>query len=276
MDLLKTLQDHAFFQEYWSRQPLVFRSSINGLGNQADMLAEVLAGKELVYPDLRAFDQSGPVSPLLYTASDGHHLSEKIAADKVMGLLGCPGTMKVLSLDRFHAGVQAIRERFAKIFPEAEISVNGYFSNGPCHGVMPHYDPYHIFAIQLDGAKEWSLGDVVVESPHKDFFHAQVGNPSFKQRLVTSSGDVLYIPPGTWHHVYTPESSTHLTIGIQMRRVYHQFQRILIDLASRYPDFRHDMPMEIIDDQVRYSAMSPRDVEAILSIIRFEALKNGS
>lgn len=275
MDLLKTLEEHAFFQNYWSRRPLVFRSSIYGLGGQTDILAGILAGNELVYPDLRAFDQSGPVSPLLYTESDGHHLSEKIAAKKVMDLLGRPGTMKLLSLDRFHAGVKAIRERFAQLFPDTEISVNGYFSNGPCHGVMPHYDPYHIFAIQLDGSKEWSLGDVVVESPHKDFFHAQVGSPGFKQRLVTSSGDVLYIPPGTWHHVYTPESSTHLTIGINTRRVYHQFQRILLDLASRYSEFRHDMPMEVIGNQVRYSAIQPHDIDAILSIIRHEALKNG-
>lgn len=276
MDLLKTLEGHAFFKDYWSRRPLVFHSTVCGLAGQADILAGILSDKELVYPDLRAFDPSGPVSPFLYTESDGQHLSEKIAARKVMELRSRPGTMKLLGLDRFHGGVASIREHFGQLFPEDEISVNGYFSNGPCHGVMPHYDPYHIFAIQLSGSKQWSLGDVVVESPHKDFFHAQVDNPGFKQSLATSAGDILYIPPGTWHHVYTPESSTHLTIGINTRRIYHHFQRILLDLASKYPDFRHDMPMEVVGNQIRYSSIPPRDIEAILTIIRHEALKIGS
>ena len=144
-------------------------------------------------------------------------------------------------------------------------------SKGPCYGATPHYDSYHIFAVQLDGSKTWNLGKIITYNPHEDFIYKGTIENNFTDSLVTHPGDILYIPPGLFHQVYTQEHSAHVTVGIHTKRIYQHIHEAVLKAASKYKELRSDIPMTISRSGARYDNINDSILDAVLKIIRIEA-----
>lgn len=88
-----------------------------------------------------------------------------------------------------------------------QLSFNIYHSGPNGVALLPHYDSYDVFVLQLEGEKSW---DVEVDKGSKETF-----------ALTLVPGDMLYMPQGIIHSAKTASgfaSTTHLTIGIEKPR----------------------------------------------------------
>ncbi len=105
-------------------------------------------------------------------------------------------------------------------------------------GFAMHMDAHHVFVVQLSGAKRWWFGDVPVAphallggkvDPDGRAVHTYPrdgwpiadadGHPLVAPErdalvsVVLEPGDVLYLPPGTWHTTCATETSVALSIS---------------------------------------------------------------
>ena len=107
-------------------------------------------------------------------------------------------------------------------------------------GFVEHHDPHDVFAIQLHGAKRWSVAPPIVTNPSHRYRWRDIHRtaPQELQQFVTRQGEALYIPLG-WRHFATPADgdglvaedtmgvapeaavvprSVHVTMGVQLPR----------------------------------------------------------
>ena len=144
MNAQALLSNKEFFENYWGKKATVLKTMDKHFENKIDVL-EIIKNNMLFYPELRVFGSNGSESPLLYTESNRHRLSEKISAKKMLNIIDNTGTIKITSIERFDSALRSTKESFEKTFSGSKISMNLYMSKGPCYGVTPHFDSYHIF-----------------------------------------------------------------------------------------------------------------------------------
>jgi ribosomal protein L16 Arg81 hydroxylase len=64
---------------------------------------------------------------------------------------------------------------------------------------VPHFDDWYVVAVQLRGAKVWTLSE---------------GREGLRQEVITRPGDVLLMPSTVYHAVRTPLHSVHLSFAV--------------------------------------------------------------
>lgn len=253
MNLNQYLIKSGFFDKYWGRHIYVFNQNdfvLEDLG----LLDTLTKNNKFSFPELRVIQGKDPVNPFLYTHSSLNALDAKIDMHKLYQMLKDHSlTIKIKDLDNFHDEINKLKQVFCDFFVGADISINGYFSSANSLGGLGHYDSHHIFALQLEGAKTWHLGDIIHNSPHKDFPHINlIDEPHIKNVVTTIKNDIIYIPPGLWHQVFTESNSTHLTIGINTPRVYKSLCNEIMNLAIQHSFLRSDIPIDVRDNDVNF------------------------
>ncbi|MEO8346084.1 MAG: cupin domain-containing protein [Betaproteobacteria bacterium] len=96
-------------------------------------------------------------------------------------------------------------------------------------GWAGHWDVYHVFVLQISGKKRWRYSrEPVVSAPDLppasaapgDEIGVLDGRSVLRPRehelaqVVLSAGDLLYMPPGTWHEPIAAGHSCHLAVAI--------------------------------------------------------------
>lgn len=88
------------------------------------------------------------------------------------------------------------------------VQVNAYLTPGDAKGLATHAGEHDVFAVQIHGAKSWSVQGV--------------GDVSLRP------GDVLYVPAGCRHSATAQSAaSLHLTIGVLRTTYRHVLERAL-------------------------------------------------
>lgn len=269
MNLTQHLIKSDFFDNYWGRKAYVF-SQNDFLLEDTDLLNTLTENNKFSFPELRIIQGKNPVNPFLYTYSSLNALDGKIDINKLYQLLKSqPSTVKIKNIDSYHKDIECLKRHFCNFFIGADISVNGYFSSKNSLGGLGHYDSHHIFALQLEGAKNWHLGDIIHRSPHKDFPHVNIiDEPHIKNTITTKKNEIIYIPPGLWHQVFTESNSAHLTIGVNTPRVYKSLCNEIMNLAIQHDFLRGDMPMDFRDNNVNFLTLGDEHKRAIFDKIR--------
>jgi len=101
------------------------------------------------------------------------------------------------------------------------IGTHLYATPEASQGFGIHWDDHDIFALQLQGEKEWCLYDSGPVLPRKSTSHREFlkqiiedpGEPS--HQVLLKAGDLLYFPRGVTHRARAnKEASLHLTFGV--------------------------------------------------------------
>ena len=244
-NIINHLLDSDFFETIWQKKNIQIKNICEFKQDSVSILDEILSHRSprIKYPQLRAFNQSQQICPLDYTCSNRQNLSHDLDIPSVFSLLNRSLTIKVTDIDQYHSWISELKKVF-ELFFNSLVKINAYISTSQCYGGSPHYDSHHIFIFQIHGEKHWDFGLKEIDSPHKDFPHKFIHN-DLNQKIQTQEGDVLYIPPGLPHNVFTPKQSVHLSVGIHTERYFEFLIQNIKKLAETQPVLRHDLNYRI-------------------------------
>ncbi|PPC75033.1 hypothetical protein C4K68_22675 [Pokkaliibacter plantistimulans] len=258
-----------FFQSYWGKEYLHIANTPSALEikSPSNLLFNILEQPRLKYPQVRVLSEGGALSPLLYTKSSEHSLDEAIDLKKIVNLACKPNTIKVENLASLLPEFALWDNLLAKLF-SSRITLNGYFSFGPSNGIPIHFDPHHIFAVQLYGQKEWSLGAEQSQFyPHKAVTVINDVKEISPRKLILRENEMLYLPPGRTHSVKTEKQSIHIAIGIHTPRCFHSISDLVDRAAIRHPELRADQPFSVTEDGLTFMKLSKSDIKIIFDIL---------
>lgn len=129
-------------------------------------------------------------------------------------------TLYVRRISRYHAPLFRIVVGLYNDLHEVAY-INAYYSPADGEpGLGPHFDAWDIVVLQIAGSKRWELWDGVASHPVEACDPKRDRCPRDRPlgQLVTTAGDLLYLPRGMWHLATpTDEFSLHITIGIHCK-----------------------------------------------------------
>lgn len=174
------------------------------------------------------------------------------------------GTVKVSLGTGSDLGVDSWRA----VFRGAQVQVNLFLSTKSSTGVKAHFDDHHVFAVQIEGEKNWSLGGVVTVASRERVSRYPMQDPPIKRELTTYPGDILYMPPGEWHGTATPERSVHLTVGVYPPTYADVMRAAIRERAQFDPLIRTYLPLALSDNgSVQPRGFSQEDLALIAARI---------
>ncbi len=268
-DFLTQEGAHSFFQDYWGAGFLHSGQSatVLNIDNPQNLLARILELPRLRYPQVRVLCEGGALSPILYTRSSQYGLDEEIAPHKVLHLACKPNTVKVENLASLLPEFRLWETKLTKLF-SSRITLNGYFSFGPSGGIPIHFDPHHIFAIQLYGQKKWELGSNQSQIyPHKAITFSEEAEKLSMFELTLNAGEMLYLPPGRTHSVQTENISIHVAIGIHTPRCFQTISELVDGAVERHPELRADQPFSVDDNGLTFRDLTKSEIQIICDLL---------
>ncbi|EJN09336.1 JmjC domain-containing protein [Herbaspirillum sp. YR522] len=95
-------------------------------------------------------------------------------------------------------------------------AANAYMSFGLTSGFGVHHDDHDVIIIQIDGRKKWQFFSLPDANEKATVADLEAPTESDRgQSVIIHTGDVMFIPKGTWHDVTAMnERSLHLTISL--------------------------------------------------------------
>jgi ribosomal protein L16 Arg81 hydroxylase len=229
-DLIAPMTPEAFLTEGWQRKPFVVHGDVGKLRALLDMetfyraVGEERAGGVM----LRAGAQN----------AGGDHVEVAITANQIPPLLGLGMTVHAFRLETVHAPARALIEDARRTLGVAAAMDVGAFLSPDGAGFGIHYDGTATWSLQVEGEKIWWHGrEPVVPSPQRNHIATATERAAIaegelvEQRL--RPGDVLYLPPGTWHCARAVGHSLHASLNIR---------------PSSVLDLVHDALSPLLDD----------------------------
>jgi ribosomal protein L16 Arg81 hydroxylase len=96
----------------------------------------------------------------------------------------------------------------------ADVQTFAYLTAPDQFGSQPHRDEAHVFVVQVEGSKQWTLYDVPDDDNWRRGWIPE--NTPVSEQFVLQAGDGLYLPPGMGHRAQAgPDGSLHLIISAQ-------------------------------------------------------------
>lgn len=241
-----------FLNQYWQQNPILMR--------QAFDLPDLIDADELAGLALEDSVESRIISHEPET--DAWHLKHgPFSEDDFNELPENHWTLLVQAVDHWIPEVRALMKSF-RFLPQWRIDDIMISFATPGGGVGPHFDQYDVFLIQLEGKREWKIGqtcdessDLVDQMPVKILADFQE-----QDKWVLEPGDVLYLPPALAHWGTSVDNSITLSVGFRapaVNEVVSDFGHYLSSVSSdfnRYHDAelsnRSNRPHEILNEDI--------------------------
>lgn len=247
--LFDPIGETTFFADHWCRAPVYCRGTperFAGLFGISDLPTTLLGDMAPRAPGPRG----GPMtrqdvmqtgarrSPIAlkayYNTADGRGGEIlDVPLNQAMALYDAGLTLCASGLERnsepLASFVEAVR---AHLRFSGRALVNGYYSPDG-QGFNWHYDSQHVFVLQLEGDKRWQFTNgiafsdppfnlplEVLHQPDAVDALARLGirvtvpSEASTHEEVLRSGDVLYLPPGTWHRAFARGRSFALSLTL--------------------------------------------------------------
>lgn len=147
-------------------------------------------------------------------------------------------------------GIAAIARTLGESF-SANVQTNLYCSWQSWQGFSTHFDLHDVWAVHLEGRKEWNLygRHFTNPIPHPRFrslgsdFHKAHHGP-VTNKVMLEPGDLLYIPRGWYHDALAQSEATmHLSFGLTPVIGLDVISQ-LFDSAIEHDDLRADLPLD--------------------------------
>jgi ribosomal protein L16 Arg81 hydroxylase len=250
--LLDPVDVSSFMASYWERASLYIP------GNAAKF-ADLFSRSQFFRTVGQRIDQ-GTSLPLSrgvlltagYQGTDGNHRQLVIEPEQIRSLLGAGLTIQAEQMHTADPALAALaRSLKEQIRIPGEVDVAAFLSPaGGGYGL--HYDAMVMWVLQIAGAKRWwySREPVVPFPPANRIPRAEereqgvdgLYRPEAIAEQVLSPGDVLYLPPGTWHRVRAESESLHLCLTVRYSDYLQLVSAILSPTLLGQSEWRH-LPM---------------------------------
>lgn len=249
-----------FLKQYWQKSPVLLRQTI-AVDNLID--SDELAGLAL---------ESSVESRLIHTkneATEWHLKHGPLTESDFKELPESDWTLLVQAVDHWIPEVRSFMKEFSFI-PEwriDDIMISFATDNG---GVGPHFDQYDVFLVQLEGRREWKLGqlcdddtDLADQMPVKLMTDFQE-----QDRWTLEPGDILYLPPGFAHWGTSIGNSMTLSVGFRAPSESEIVSEFGHFLSSTISDFKRYNDANIKPRTHEPHRIQDEDIERVQSILR--------
>lgn len=197
-----------FYKEYWGKKPFIVRGAIDANLFESFIDGDTLAGLSLEEDIKSRLVMTSPEGGK-WSCEHGPFEEERFSTlgDKNWSLL-------VQNVDQYHEGTRGLLEsfNFSPRWLLDDIMVSYSATDG---SVGPHTDSYHVFLVQGEGKREWTVADKpadnqdCIEGLDLKVLKAGVeGKP-----IEVSMGDVIYIPPHFAHEGITINNALTFSVG---------------------------------------------------------------
>lgn len=250
-DLLAPITSSVFHADYDDRKPLHIPAQpgapkhalldwdrFNALLDQTSIwTAQTL---KVLYNGQRV-----PPTQYWHDAPTGSGTARRPSPAKVKVLLAQGASLVLDEVQDLIPSIRALTPALGRAFA-GQVSANLYCSFGGVQAFGTHYDLHHVFAVQCEGEKVWTLYSNRADAPTT----FPVDSDETRARLAANRGpvlmevrmrpgDVLYLPRGWYHDALATEgASLHVTYSITPadgRVVFETLQK----LAAGDATFRH-------------------------------------
>ncbi|PHM36574.1 JmjC domain-containing protein [Xenorhabdus innexi] len=238
-DIIGPIGHQVFFDEFFEKKPLLQRagSRLTDMFSLADFDRYLIAGE-------------GMLQDLVRITHDGN-------AVFVPSYLGQATTQRAFILEQFTAGATLKLEdlnfrhgKISKLCKKLEEVFGGYVFAKPFltgvnfSGLEVHFDTTEVFVIQLEGRKEWSVWNKIIENPthplQQNLKDVDLGSPVIK--AVLEPGDLLYIPAGAPHSAKClNDYSLHMSIGLEPTKMFEVIEGYLRLMAEQVAELRQNI-----------------------------------
>lgn len=207
--VLDTMPDAAeFYATYWTQTPFVVRGGIAPEVFEGLISAEELAGLSL---------EEAPQSRLMKTLGASENWSCRFGPfnEQDFESLGeTDWTLLVQNVEQFHPDTGALLHHF-DFTPRWLMDDIMVSYSEPGGSVGPHIDNYHVFLVQGQGRRRWTIGhqplskETYIEGLDFKVLTDSIDGTDIELNL----GDILYLPPRFAHEGTTLESAMTFSVG---------------------------------------------------------------
>jgi len=266
----------SFVTTQWAHLPLYVHGTPDKFGDLYSLSSfqSQLVGALIPMQDRRP----APLLKAVHNRSGGGAIFH-VPANMAMGLFDAGMTLCASNIEvndiRLSALVAAVRRRLQFT---GQVQVNSYYSPDG-EGFSWHYDCQHVFILQIDGSKRWQFSAVPgLDCPPLNIPWSYLSEPGnreevaalgLKVRLPTETtvieqtlvpGDMLYLPPGTWHRAIACSHSFALSLTLHPL----SFARIVRAVLTFLVLPRHEWRRDIHDGRFDPKSGLPADQEQSL------------
>lgn len=267
--LLDPISPAAFLSSHWERKPLHIRG-------RADKFESLGFTRAFLWESIRALPEDARCLRAIYHDAQGVHREIIPIAPRLAPQLFDSGmTIVFTELEDHCANIAALtRGLRAALDLPGHITVGCFFSPR-AHGAGLHYDNHSAIVLQLEGKKRWRISpEPALAYPPANYGYESddalrarnAREPDLETRLPDRSrfldvelvpGDVLYMPPGTWHEPRATDEggSLALTLGPFVKSALQLVNEQLARGLGRRLEWRRSVPVGLA------SRETPAEVE---------------
>jgi hypothetical protein len=248
--LLGTASLDEFFREFWNRRPLHVRG-------EATRFREIY--------DASRFEPAAGLSEIRASRRTSDRYQTELAIDASQVPTHFQAGMTICGDVSEDPGVRG----FLRAFADALALPGGppfarLYASPDGAGFALHADKFHVFALQIEGEKEWRVSRLpALAAPIDSIELDEAGVPVFAESgarvfaddgssvdapdldaleaLVLRPGDCLYLPPGTWHTATAHGRSIGISVSPPRATVFELIARGLEDILLARREWREDV-----------------------------------
>tara|TARA_Y100000780_G_scaffold231707_1_gene258455 strand:- start:229188 stop:230060 length:873 start_codon:yes stop_codon:yes gene_type:complete len=238
---VKEVLNDKFFEDYWMKSYYHLKN-IQYMEFNSGSIEKILRDQFLEPRDFLLAKNGQFVNEQLITSLSSKPLFNRreriVDSSKALKLVNSNKcSLKIFSVNRWSRPVSTTRESLQRL-TNHYCSANLYYTpaNGCCFS--RHKDGYDIFIYQVEGSKEWYLGDINEEDGEKESKESDV-------KIVLNAGDILYLPANIAHYAKcTSDASIHVTFGLHRPDYFSMYEYFLEKLRPKYQKEFEMMPSE--------------------------------
>jgi len=268
-DLISPISTAEFTREFWRRK------------------ATLIEGREAKVGDLFSVEEfySAATSPgahikSVYHGAESQQREMYVPGRLARGLHEAGTSLCLASVDHHVPKLKQLTRKCKREMGYASrVFINCYYSP-PGHGFNMHFDSMDVFIIQLAGEKSWKFGQTpscthpptnMLAEDRSSFEeahpHVTYDEPEASQLSTTvlCPGDVLYLPPGTWHEARAVDPSFALTLSFDAKPMAKFIADFIVRRLAEEPSGREPMPAAPVAAD---GASLPRELDPADSLAR--------